>query len=81
MSEVNGKVNISDLENVVGGVADPFAASDAYLKEQLNLTDQQVQNMTSAGLYSRGFYVDKLNPEQRAEYDRLRDNIMSVAEK
>ena len=73
------KLDDTDLEMINGGVDDPFAASDEYLRKELGLTDQQFRNMTSAGTYSRGFYVAKLNENQRAEYERLMDGSITAS--
>ena len=73
------KLDEAAVEMISGGVDNPFAASDEYLRKELGLTDQQFRNMTSAGTYSRGFYVDKLNPDQKAEYERIMDGSMTAS--
>ena len=73
------ELNEAAMEMINGGAADPFAASDEYLRKELHLTDQQFRNMTSAGTYSRGFYVAKLNENQRAEYERIMNGSMTAS--
>ena len=78
---MDGITAITDesLDLVSGGVTNPLEASDQYLIETLGLTDQQAQNMTSAGTFSRSFYVAKLNETQRAEYESLIDEKVKKA--
>jgi len=77
-SPIMAELKDADLENISGGVDEVFTASDEYLKNQLNLTDQQFYNMTSKGTYSRSFYVEKLTPEQRAKYDKIMSDSMNA---
>ncbi len=66
------------LENVTGGVQDPQKPLNDYLTRVLNLTETQAYNMASQGKVSRDYYVAKLTPEQKAEYDRIQSDIMNA---
>ncbi len=72
------KLSEAMIENVTGGVQDVQTALNNYLVKTLNLTEMQAHNMASQGKVSRDYYVAKLTPEQKAEYDKIRTDIMKA---
>lgn len=72
------KLSEAMIENVSGGVQDVQAALNDYLVKALNLTEMQAHNMASQGKVSRDYYVAKLTPEQKAEYEKIRSDILKA---